>query len=90
MTTSQPNNLPRKRQRLWKQILNSSKALDNAASSSDWESLTPLIEARLRLLRQFFSEPLASEHSKQLEQIRVDLEAMLEQTETNNALCRNN
>ena len=78
------------RRRLWQQILDSSKALDQAAKASDWEALSPLIDKRLQLLQRFFSEPLATEHSKHLAQIQGELQTMLEQTDVNRSICEKN
>ena len=90
MSKTRQQTAPRSRRRLWQQILDSSTALNQAAAASDWEALAPLLDRRLQLLQRFFSEPLASEHSKHLEQIQAELQAMLEQTDHNRSLCKNN
>lgn len=90
MNKSQARLPANSREQLWQQILDSSNALDSAAKSSDWEALAPLIDARFKLLKSFFAEPLATTHSKHLEQIQLELKAILRQTKSNQSLCEKN
>ena len=67
--------------KIWQQILDSSELMQQVAARQDWDELQQLIDQRQRLLEQFFSEPPSQSSSYSLEQIRRDIDTILQQDE---------
>ena len=67
------------RERIWQQILKSSAEMQEVAEKNDWSALNELIESRQQLLTQFFSEAVARNQQQRLQQIREDIQTILQQ-----------
>lgn len=80
----------RQRQRLWKSILKTGQAMEKAGNENDWLKLNELIETRLGLLQEFFAEPIADTHTKNLKRIQSEIQIILDQTEKAKALTSAN
>ena len=70
---------PIDRTKVWEDILDSSRKMEEVAQKNDWKKLNRLIESRQKLLNLFFSEPVARNQQQALEKIRADIKTILEQ-----------
>lgn len=84
------SNRTRERQRLWKTILKTGQAMEKAGNENDWVALNGLIEKRLKLLQEFFAEPIANSHTQNLKQIQDEIQVILDQTEKARNLTKTN
>ncbi len=75
------NSRTRQRQRLWKTILKTGQAMEKAGNENNWVALNELIEKRLKLLQEFFAEPIANSHTQNLKQMQEEIQIILQQTE---------
>ena len=66
------------RDQVWQQIMLSTDAIESAALVNDWDSVNELLQERKTLLKQFFSEPLASQHQQQLARLQQDIQHILD------------
>jgi len=67
------------RERVWQQILKSSAEMQEAAEKNDWSTLNELIESRQQLLTRFFSDAVSRNQQQRLQQIRDDIQIILQQ-----------